>query len=316
MRGNGVRLFIVVFLVLTAAGCRNPATVEKVFRLQSYASGSGMACFEGRLYLMGDDMSYLLIADTAFHSRDSIQLIDSAKSRIPKNIKPDIEAVSLLRINKTPSLLLLGSGSLDPHRNRGWLISLATKERKLLHLDTFYKRVARSGVKEINVEGATAIPGGILLAHRGNKSSPRNFLIFTSYGFWDSQTTADIRLMKLGANTDTASFSGVSGLEYSSKSDCLLLTVSTENTYSTRSDGAIGKSYLWLINNFSSKRRWTAINPDRIIDLEEMDARLKGNKIESVCIVSESKSEYELVVVADNDNGTSILFKIKLRKKS
>jgi hypothetical protein len=121
--------------------------------------------------------------------------------------------------------------------------------------------------------------------------------------------------MKLGANTDTASFSGVSGLEYSSKSDCLLLTISTENTYSTNADGTVGKSYLWLIYNVSAKKRMAAINPDRIVDLEAVDSRFKGHKIESVCIVSENKSEYRLILVADDDKGTTILFKVRLQKK-
>ena len=58
-----------------------------------------------------------------------------------------------------------------------------------------------------------------------------------------------------------------------------------------------------------------AINPDRIIDLDSLDDRFKGHKIESGCIVSENKNEYQLVLVADDDKGTSTLFKIRLNKK-
>jgi WD40 repeat protein len=236
-------------------------------------------------------------------------------TRIPKGVKHDIEAISLLRIKQVPSLLLLGSGSLEPYRSKGWLLNIQNKQKKLLDLEPFYKRLLANGIKEKNIEGATAIGGGIVLANRGNKSFPKNYLVFTTNDFWDHQTTADIRVMKLGANTDTASFSGVSGLEYSSKSDCLLLTISTENTYSTNADGTVGKSYLWLIYNVSAKKRMAAINPDRIVDLEAVDSRFKGHKIESVCIVSENKSEYRLILVADDDKGTTILFKVRLQKK-
>ena len=57
-----------------------------------------------------------------------------------------------------------------------------------------------------------------------------------------------------------------------------------------------------------------AINPNKIIDLEEMDERFKGHKIESVCILFENKKQMQLALVADDDKGTSILFKITLKK--
>jgi hypothetical protein len=210
---------------------------------------------------------------------------------------------------------LLGSGSSFPNRSKGWLLDIVTEEKTFIDLETFYKRIQANGIKELNIEGSTAIPGGMLLANRGNKSHPRNYLIFTSSDFWNNQETADIRIMKLGASADTASFSGVSGLDYSYRSDRLFLTVSTENTYSTQTDGAIGKSYLWVIDNLSSKKRLTAINPNRIIDLESVDKRFSGHKIESVCILSENRTSFHLTLVADDDKGTSLLFTLKLNKK-
>jgi hypothetical protein len=57
-----------------------------------------------------------------------------------------------------------------------------------------------------------------------------------------------------------------------------------------------------------------AVNPDRMIDLEKMDQRFKGHKIESVCIIRENKKEMQLALVADDDKGTSLLFKVDLKK--
>ena len=263
---------------------------------------------------MGDDMSYLLVTDTSFNTIDSIQLWQGF-NRIPKNIKPDIEAVSVLRIKRSPFVLLVGSGSVFPARSKGWLVNVDTKEKTFINLEVFYKRVQGTGIKELNIEGVTTISGGMLLANRGNKSFPKNYLIFTTSDFWNNQETAEIKIMKLGAGTDSASFSGVSGLDYSYRSDRLFLTVSTENTYSTTTDGTIGKSYLWVIDNITSKRRLTAINPNRVIDLESLDKRFKGHKIESVCVVSENRTAYKLALVADDDKGTSVLFIIRLNKK-
>jgi hypothetical protein len=116
-------------------------------------------------------------------------------------------------------------------------------------------------------------------------------------------------------HSDSSMFQGVSGLAYSARSDKLLLTVSTENTRNNFDDGAIGKSYLWVVDNFSAKKNWKAINPNRVVDLEKSDSRFAGNKIESVCITRESNDFLHLVLAADNDaEGRSSLFRIVVEK--
>jgi hypothetical protein len=152
----------------------------------------------------------------------------------------------------------------------------------------------------------------MLLASRGNKSFRRNYLVFTAAHFWEKQELAPIKLVKIGIQSDTATFAGISGLEYSSATDQLLVTVSTENTNSSYEDGEIGKSYLWIINDISSKKRLNAINPDRVIDLEEVDDRFKGHKVESVTIVSESRRHRQVVLVSDDDKGGTVLFRLRL----
>ena len=309
-----IKIFYCWSLVLVLISCKKPSRLEKIVELKDYSSGSGIAFFRDRLYLIGDDMNYLLIADSSLNKIDTI-VLQAGFGRIPKAIKQDLEGISVLRIKRSSSLILVGSGSVFPYRSKGWILDLQNKQRIMIDLEPFYKRMQVSGVKEINIEGLTSIPGGVVLANRGNKSNPKNYLVFTSSDFWTNPERPDIRVMKLGANTDTSSFNGVSGLEYSYKSDCLILTMSTENTYSTQSDGSIGKSYLWIIENISAKKRLAAINPSRIIDLEAIDQRFHGHKIESVCIISETKSTYNLALVADDDKGTSMLFKLTLQKK-
>ena len=164
----------------------------------------------------------------------------------------------------------------------------------------------------LNIEGATSTPAGIVLANRGNKSFPKNHLILASNAFWENQATTRIRLIKTGTNSDTSTFNGISGLDYSYRLDQLFITVSTENTYDSYADGEIGKSYLWIINDFSSKKRWHTMNPDKIIKLEETDPRFSGHKIESVCIISESKKEKTLILTADDDKGGTVLFRLVL----
>ena len=306
--------FYFVTSIFLFTSCSSDFTFDSNKTLNNYPSGSGLAYLNDRIYLIGDDATGLLITDTAFNIVDSIKLFESQQNRIPKELKQDLEAATIVSINRLPEILLVGSGSLSPNRNNGWLIDPATKQKTQIDLKPFYSRLKGEGIDALNIEGITTMPGVIVLASRGNKSFAANYLIFTSNGFWEKQDSAAIKIIKVGTNTDTSFFNGVSGLEYSKVSDQLLLTVSTENTNSSLQDGAIGKSYLWIINNISSKKNMIAINPNKVIDLETMDEKFKGHKIESVCIIFENKKQMELALVADDDKGASILFKVTLKK--
>ena len=80
-------------------------------------------------------------------------------------------------------------------------------------------------------------------------------------------------------------------------------------------DTVFNDSSLSDSNYISSKKNWKALNPDQTIDLESIDPRFKGEKIESVCITKETKNFLHLVMVADNDNGSSSFLKLIIEKK-
>jgi len=304
--------FFICFFLFTS--CSPNFTFKNSKILKDYPSGSGMTYWNNNIYLIGDDAASLFITDTSFTVTDSIVFLESKQKRIPKELKPDLEAATVISGDKGVEVLLIGSGSLSPNRNTGWIIDPISKQKTLLDLNVFYNRVKKDGIDALNIEGVTSIPGGIILSSRGNKTLPSNYLIFTAGEFWNNQQDAPIKIIKVGSNNDTSFFNGVSGLEYSKFTDQLLLTVSTENTYNAIDDGTIGKSYLWIINNISAKKNLLAINPNKVLDLEQLDVRFKGQKIESVCIIFENKKEMQLALVADDDKGSSALFKITLRK--
>lgn len=302
----------IILASLLFISCREKPSLQSVKELSNYSSGSGIEYFDNHIYLIGDDAAYILKMNIALDSVDTISLYDNKQKRISKDIKADLEGITLVNHNDAPFLFLIGSGSLAPYRNSAWLINHATKERKEIRLYTFYSRLTANGIEEINIEGIATVSDEILMVNRGNKNHPDNYLVFTFADFWENQSTTDIRLVKTGSNTDTSLFNGISGLDYSAKTDRLILTVSTENTYNSQADGAIGKSYLWIINDMSSKSRLTAMNPDKVIDLNVTDKRFEGHKIESVCIISETQLAMDVLLVADNDDGKSVLFKIRL----
>ena len=306
-----LRKALLFFLIISTFSCGSNELLEEVVEFPSYPSASGIEYHNNNFYIIGDDATHLLVLDSVLSVVDSIRLYPGNEKKIPKAIKPDLEAAAF---TNDGHLLLLGSGSASPQRNVGWLIDYRNKKNDSIRLDTFYQRLQLNGIKELNVEGATAIPGSFILAARGSKGYPKNHLIFSDSRFWVKQSLTQITTILTSSGTDSSLFSGVSGLAYAKKSDRLLLTVSTEDTRNSMDDGAIGKSYLWIINNISSKKRWKAINPDKIIDLESLDPKFKGQKIESVCITKETSDFLQLVLAADNDNGSSTLFRVIVQK--
>ena len=286
--------------------------LKEIKKLDHYSSASGIEYFRNHYYVIGDDANNLLILDEAFNPKDSIQLYSFSEKRTPKAIKPDLEAIT---VTKNGTLLIVGSGSLAPTRNTAWIIDPVTKQKDSIRLDIFYQRLKLNGLEEINIEGICSMPGSVVFSNRGSKGYPKNHLIFTNEDFLKDQTNARLIIVPVGSNTDSSFFNGVSGLAYSTKSDRLIITVSTEDTRNNMDDGAIGKSYLWIVKNVSSKKGWKAINPDEIIDLEAIDPKFNGQKIESVCITIETTRFLHLVLAADNDNGASSIFRLIVEKK-
>ncbi|MBC7947733.1 MAG: hypothetical protein H7Y42_07620 [Chitinophagaceae bacterium] len=305
--------WLVTLLVLVFA-CRqnSTSTLDRIKVIDNFPSGSAIEYYNERFYVIGDDASMMLSLDENFEFISNEPLYTTGPGRIPKNVKPDLEAITRLDLKDTPYLLILGSGSLAPYRQTGWLLNPKSLEKNEWRLDSFYKRLAKVGIEEVNIEGVAASKDEIILVNRGNKTHPLNHLIFTTKGFWENPT-APVRTVVIGKATDTSVFNGISGLAYSSKSDELIMTVSTENTYTSTADGTIGKSYLWIMK-YPSGKNDTLLMPDKIIDLSRLDSRFEGNKIESVCIVSETATMLDLALVADNDDGKSSLFRLRVRR--
>ena len=307
------RLFFFLVIISGATTCSDPVSKLTTMKiLPGYPSGSGLAYHNGRIYIVGDDATYILVLDSLLNVIDSIRIVESSEKRITKERKPDTEALAIIKNNNTATMLALGSGSLSPSRDSCYVLNLPGNEIKKYGLDSFYTRLKYSGMSMLNIEGAASIPKGLLLANRGNKSFPQNHLIATSDIFWKNQSTADITLIETANNSDTSTFSGISGLDYSFISDQLFMTLSTENTFSVHEDGEIGQSYLWIINDLSSKMNLHRLYPDKIINLTNIDQRFNEQKIESVSILSADNTEKVLILTADDDKGGTVLFRLVL----
>ena len=94
------KAFLISGVLLFVVGCNQPSKLEKVYEFKTYASGSGMVYYNKKIFLIGDDMPYILVTDTTTRERDRILLIEG-QGRIPKDKKQDLEAAGLLRMKKS-----------------------------------------------------------------------------------------------------------------------------------------------------------------------------------------------------------------------
>jgi len=308
-----VTSYLIAFLFILSCNSKQNLQAVNIKKL-NYPSASSVEFNNGKIYVMGDDAADLLVVDTNLNILDSFPIFSYPARRIPKAIKPDFEASAFSNVKGQQVLYLFGSGSLSPQRDSLFLLFPESKIVTHVSFGDFYSQLKSTALEQINIEGACFISNNLMLANRGNKSYPFNQLLIVDTNFWKTNNEHSINIIQLQRQTDTASFKGVSGLSYSKQNNQLIMTVSTEDTRSVHEDGAIGKSYLWIINTISKKLNAENISPDKIIDLETTDLRFKGQKIESATIIEETKDILRLVLVADNDDGSSTIFKMSIKR--
>ncbi|MEP7317381.1 MAG: hypothetical protein ABI921_01525 [Panacibacter sp.] len=280
-------------------------------QLTSYPSGSGIEFYDGKIYLVGDDATSIFVTNSRWKSEEEINLFESIEKRIPKKLKADLEATAILHLDNNVYLLIMGSGSKDM-RNKAILLDTETRKKTEVDCSVFYQRLKANGIIDLNIEGAAQVSDYLVFCNRGNKTNPANQLIITSTDFFRNQQEAPIKLL----NIDFSEYEGemgLSGATYSYKHDWLIFTTSTEDTGNSYDDGAIGKSYLGIIEDAYRKITKGRIKINELIDLPATNKKFDGYKIESVCIQTERRHRMKLHLVADNDTGESYLFKIRLR---
>ncbi len=288
----------------------------KFLLLADFPSGSSINYYDEKFYLIGDDASQILILDKDYGKIDSIRLFNYPEKRIPKPEKAELEASTLVRVNGKNHLLVLGSASRE-ERKRVTLIpllgiSLQEPPFTLCNYSEFIGRLISSGIEEINIEGVTEIADHILLANRGNVSSPKNQLIITNNYFWERQKESSVNILQLLSPATVSGFIGVSDLFYLKSNDVLLLTLSSEATKNSYEDGKIGDSYIGWINDITQKIENPELKLDGLINLSDVSKEFNGEKIEGLCAESVTNEACILHLVSDNDKGESKLFKVKM----
>jgi hypothetical protein len=275
-----------------------------------YPSGSGIEYFDGQVYLAGDDAADILIMDKKWRELGRIKVFENFDDRIPKDVKSDLEATTVLFLNDVPHLLIVGSGSREQHRNKAILVNLHSNNFADYNIEVFYNRLKESGIHDLNIESAAIVEDLLVLGNRGNKKNETNHIIITQPNFWKQPENAEIRIIPIELEDD---FAELSGLSYSQKNDTLLFTASKEERDNSYDDGKIGESYFGVIENAYRKLYRKKVKINEQVMLSDLYEEFKGQKVESVCIQSDKTGRMKVHLVADNDTGGSFLFKILAR---
>jgi len=280
---------------------------SKVFT--HYPSASAIEYNEGKLYVFGDDAPFMLITDSLFESIDSVHYLSDTSYRMSKETKADIESATLFESGGKKFMYAMGSYS-DSMRKEVFQFDLDNLNMSLefKNRDLF----TDPPVKELNIEGLCKVKERLVMSNRANTTHRVNQFIITSDFDFRSQKIIKDDIHVINVQLPLQSVAGISGLCYYSKKDILFFTASEEDTPSASQDGTINDSYLGWIENFSEKIKNPKISPTHLLKLSESDRRFIKQKIESVCIEKVSGQDYFLFLAADNDNGQSTLFRVRL----
>lgn len=304
---------IIIFASLFLIACKMEkgsglSLIDKT-ELINFPSASSIEFYNDLLYVIGDDARNLAILDKNYKLVDSVELFPGEGLRIPKKIKPDLEASTVVEHNGRITLVVAGSGS-TPEREYLLLFPLdSLMNYEKISTNAFTNKLLKLGLKQINFEGLALVKDMLVFGNRGNIAIPENHFVMVPAQELNALDKPSPVLVALNLSNEQGAFKGISGMAYIPSADILFFTASTEHTGNAYDDGQIGHSYLGYIKRFSSRSKEPAITPDELLNLSEMNPAFKDEKIESVAVES-AGSNLILHLVADNDNGTSTLFKL------
>lgn len=284
--------------------------ITKHIERSDIPSGSGLARSENNYYVVGDDAAFLFALNDDFHLISKTRLIEdeaNSEGRIEKAKKPDFEAMEIID-NK--EILIFGSGSLSPQRDLFLYIQLESMQVEKHLLTDFYNSIkalpAMLGV-ELNIEAVAYQNDRLFLFNRSNNLIMEyEYQQFLNYLQGKEKLSAPITKQYFLPRIEgiQARFSGATEI----KGEALLVfTASVENTDNAYDDGEILGSYIGLID--ISKGKLGDIY--KYCQIPNIQSPLK---IESVCVVEKNAAnEIRLVLVADNDLGSSTLLEAMLQ---
>ncbi len=277
-------------------------------KIIDYPSGSALEYRNGISYLIGDDVNHILMLDDDWNVIGRLQLFEYDGLRIPKPEKPDLECATIIG----DMLYVVGSGSVSPQRDVAFWVNLAEEKIKKISTTAFYSIFRdRNLIAAMNIEGFTDCKDKLLLFNRGN-TQQANQLIITDHKILKKQFPDRFKVMPVTIGKLKGTNLGISGACYDAVNDVVLLSASAENTSNAYDDGEIIGSVIGVAYNAYQKLSDAEFSVDEWIELESVHPKFNKQKVESICISQQYDKSYTCTLVADNDDGKSVLFEVEI----
>lgn len=309
-------LYILTVITLITAGCQQkpPAqmlVIEEEKLLDSIPSASGIVIANDTAWIVGDDATSVYRINLTNWEQYKIPLrgFSSEQYRLPKPKKHDLECANLISYNNKQYLLAFGSGTLEPYRDSVLLLNIKDDtDQQLISVQPFYKelqRVTATDSTQWNIEGSTLAGDSLIICNRGSNvlisfhaDSLMHYLLFAG----TPVPAIDFHKANLPQiEGKEARLSGMCTIDDTH----LLFTASVEDTPNWVKDGPILGSFIGV---YSLKEKKVIVSHL----LKNKQGEAAKEKLESIDILNKKGGTITCIAVADNDNGTSRLFRVTL----
>lgn len=275
--------------------------------LSDTPSASGIEVIGDSIYVIGDDSPWLFKLNKKFEVEEKIQIADvsiAVKGKIPKPLKPDIEAMAAFEND----LLLFGSGSKSPQRDVLIRVNTSSKNISQYSLVKFYDALCTAAGftrADLNLEAAVIIEKHLFLLNRGkNRIFKLNVMDFLTHaeGKTESPSTEIFKIVLASLNGIEAGFSGAAA---SPDGKQIVFTASVENTPNWIDDGEILGSFVGVFSIDDLKQTFSA----RCVEITDAQKNIIKIKAEAIAIQSViAPGKMKILLATDNDvSGSEIL---------
>lgn len=272
-------------------------------------SASGIAHYNGFYYVVGDDTPFLFKLNQEFEVVEKYVIyspVDTLKNgRIPKSVKPDFEGLEMI---SEGIFMVIGSGSKSPQRDYLLIINtnngFSTQSYPLTQLYAILREMEIMEGSELNVEAIAYSKNTIYIFNRR-----KNIIFSLKYDelityLEEAKPLPAIESVPYHLPQLNGIEAGFSGATFYKAGDILLVTASVENTDNAYDDGEVLGSFVGImpISGNNQEIQWYPI--------QGKGAPLKIESVTIDKIVADRL--FEIVLVADNDDGKSTFLRGRL----
>jgi hypothetical protein len=284
----------------------------------SISALSGVACVGNDLYLVGDDVGYLLKTNqkksisraTVF---EKIPLFESSKqialSAFSKEAKPDFEALSSIIFDGQPQLLVMGSGSTE-NRKKALLYNPANHQIRIL-LDTadyhFLEHAFElTGGADLNIEAVCSNHNDLYIFQRGNINRFHGVLVFDLAKIQEGKSLENTLISSFNLTLPAleGSASGISDACFLVEKNLIIATAAVEQTLNTYDDGVVLGSFI-LVFSPDGKTLYTHL-------IQDTKGQTLPIKVEGITWLESTSDGEVFLLVTDSDGGDSEVLKVLL----